>query len=222
MRLKSGTVSFGSTQENNYQQQQSDPASGSSSNTSLQQPTVNGQAISAPAPPPIFLDCKFDTPLMAGIPHLYSAGDDDVDGDHPIEGAGMDDETEDDRSSSTTAGGDVPHARNKGKARMADTPDRVSDELYAQWHQSYNQHQSSNLMNATDPVLKIAVLKQIYDQILGSMDTLVEQSVQESPAKKNNRFKLLNTLRFLKADRSANGGLNAVPSGYHPFPAMMQ
>ncbi|KAF9353798.1 hypothetical protein BGX34_011370 [Mortierella sp. NVP85] len=222
MKLKSGTVSFGSTQENSYQQQQSDPASGSSSNASLQQPTVNGLAISAPAPPPIFLDCKFDTPSMAGIPHLYSAGEDDVDGDHPIEGAGMDDETEDDRSSSTTAGGDLPHGRNKGKARMADTPERVSEDLYAQWHQSYNQHQSSNLMNATDPVLKIAVLKQIYDQILGSMDTLVEQSVQESPAKKNNRFKLLNTLRFLKTDRSGSGGLNAVPSGYHPFPAMMQ
>ncbi|KAG0000092.1 hypothetical protein BGZ65_004648 [Modicella reniformis] len=213
LRLKSPAMPFTPVQDNNYQQQQQQPdlTMGSSS---IRQP------ISA-APPPIFLDYDFGTPSLLDIPqHLYySAGDDDVDGDHP----GLDGETEDDRSTSTTTGGggECSHSRNKGKGRMADTPERVSEDFYTQWQQSYNFH-PSNQLNTTDPVLKIAVLKGIYDQILQNMDHLVEQSVQESPAKKNNRFKLLNTLRFLKADRGGSGSLGTVSSGYHPFPAMMQ
>lgn len=191
---------------------------------------MNGLPISAAAPP-IFLDYKFESPSLLDIPpHLYySAGDHDVDGDHP-EGdsshlltPGLDGETEDEYSFSTTGGEGSHHGRSKGKERMADTPERVSEETFAYWTQSYHHtHQPSTLMNATDPVLKIAVLKGIYDQILQNMDQLVEQSVQESPAKKNNRFKLLNTLRFLKADRGGSGSLSAVSSGYHPFPATMQ
>ncbi|KAF9582392.1 hypothetical protein BGW38_000264, partial [Lunasporangiospora selenospora] len=59
---------------------------------------------------------------------------------------------------------------------------------------------------ASDPVLKIAVLKGIYDQILHNMDNMVEHNIQELPTKKNHaRFRLLNSLKFLKAGSGDRG-----------------
>ncbi|KAI1320272.1 hypothetical protein EDD11_001487 [Mortierella claussenii] len=183
------------------------PTSLSASSTMLQ-PTVNGHAISAPTPPPILLDYDLDTSSSLDIPpHLYySAGGDDVDGDHPNAEDGR--ETEDD-DRSTTTGGDGPRSQtcSKGKGRFSEDGFSVRQSQESYYSQQY--HHSSHF-NTTDPVLKIAVLKGIYDQILQNMDQLVEHNVQESPAKKNNRFKLLNTLRFLKADRhgSSSGSNN--------------
>ncbi|KAG0052357.1 hypothetical protein BGZ83_002696 [Gryganskiella cystojenkinii] len=222
-------------------------ATTSSISSLLQQPTVNGTAISAPAPPPILLDYDLDTSASLDIPQYmyYSAGGDDVDGDHPApstaaddeedqllrlgDGLGIDDDTEEDdrfsiattnrrrgtrsqRSSiSTTTTNNTVH--NRTGSTTQSTPRASQDLLDRQHYQQQQQpqqlhhhyQQPQNQLNTTDPVLKIAVLKGIYDQILQNMDHLVEQNVQESPAAKKNRFKLLSTLKFLKADRQENG-----------------
>ncbi|KAG0370938.1 hypothetical protein BGZ54_002437 [Gamsiella multidivaricata] len=209
LRLKPSTAPFSPTQDNAHQRLSDYPAASSSiastatsmsTSSLLLQPRVNGLSISAPTPPPILLDYDLDTSHLDIPPHMYySAGGDDVDGDHPDQdGASQarDGETEDD-DQSTTTGGDGPSARRKGKAHFEYPDPRPSQEMDQQ-----QQYRFSHQLSATDPVLKIAVLKGIYDQILQNMDQLVEQNVQESPAKKNNRFKLLNTLRFLKADRT--------------------
>ncbi|KAF9177516.1 hypothetical protein BGZ51_008457 [Haplosporangium sp. Z 767] len=54
------------------------------------------------------------------------------------------------------------------------------------------------------------------------MDQLVEQEVPESPAKKNNKFKLLNTLRFLKTDRSGSSGSHGGAGYYHQLQQQQQ
>ncbi|KAG0319067.1 hypothetical protein BGZ99_005325 [Dissophora globulifera] len=245
LRLKGSPAHSSPSQDGLYQQEQHlnyqpGPASTAStaasiSPSSLLQPSINGQAIAGLAPPPILLDYDLRTSsLLDSLPHMYySAGGDDVDGDHPddmTDGNGtsrVGGETEDDyddRSTTTgfSDGRSFSRRSSKGKARMAEsetTSTRQSTETlrthqhssyqqnnyqYQQQQQQQQQQTYQQHVNATDPVLKIAVLKGIYDQILQNMDHLVEQNVQESPAKKNNRFKLLNTLRFLKADRSGN------------------
>ncbi|KAF9436752.1 hypothetical protein BGZ76_003068 [Entomortierella beljakovae] len=181
----------------------------------LHQPTVNGLPISAPTPPPILLDYNLDSSLLDIPTHLYySAGGDDVDGDHPDTNrirsgdvASTNDETEDDFRSVTT-GGEEKSLRYKNKSNTTLDSARVSHES----HSFLNNQQTHFQLSATDPVLKIAILKGIYDQILHNVDQIVEQNVQESPAKKNSRFKLLNTLRFLKADRS--GGSSSGSGSY--------
>jgi hypothetical protein len=152
----------------------------------------------------------------------YSANGDDVDGDMPAgdrdeddelsrlgDSLGIDGETEDDNMSTSTRGhteGTRPRIRTK--APLVESQARSQQEAYQQQQQLLQQQQQQQYQaTATDPVLKIAVLKGIYDQILLNMDQMVEQNVQESPAKKNNnnKFKLLNTLKFLKADRNGSG-----------------
>ncbi|KAF9125014.1 hypothetical protein BGW39_007738 [Mortierella sp. 14UC] len=207
----------------------------------LAQPTVNGLPISAPAPPPILLDYTLETSTLDIPSHMYySAGGDDVDGDMPAEhdeddelsrlGDGMqvDGETEDDSVSTTTGcgiEGDRPRIRTK--APLVESQAKSQQEAYQQQQQQQllqqqqqpQQQSQSYQATATDPILKIAVLKGIYDQILQNMDQLVEQNVQESPAKKNstnnNKFKLLNTLKFLKADRNGNGSGSSSSSNTH-------
>ncbi|KAF9209690.1 hypothetical protein BGZ49_002121 [Haplosporangium sp. Z 27] len=242
LRLRSSTSPFNSS--NGAFEQQNDYPAASASVTStttsmstsslFQQPMVNGQPISAPTPPPILLNYNLDSSLLDIPAHLYySAGGDDVDGDHPDEGESrpsqsfMDVETEDD-DRSTTTGGDSYFSRNHGNLRMSEAV-QSSPEPHNYLSQQTHYHLSAN-----DPVLKIAVLKGIYDQILQNVDQLVEHNVQESPAKKNSRFKLLNTLRFLKADRNGGGSsssgsyqqhhssLSSSFIGQHPMTTTMQ
>ncbi|KAG0205304.1 hypothetical protein BGX28_003058 [Mortierella sp. GBA30] len=238
LRRKSATMSFSPLQDHAHQPpQHSDYPAPSASITStatsisamsllLRQPTVNGQAITGPTPPPIMLDYDLESSSLNIPAHMYySAGGDDVDGDHPGDGTdndslrrlgdglGIDGETEeDDGQSITTTGGDKHiryHNTSKGKVRGSESESRSSRDLLWQQEQYLQQQQFQQLqslqLNASDPVLKIAVLKGIYDQILQNVDQMVEPNLPESPAKKNNRFKLLNTLKFLKADRSGSG-----------------
>ena len=116
-----------------------------------------------------------------------------------------------------TAGGegrssDRVRVSQKGKTRVTRSDSRSSREVQWQQEQYLQQQQLQQWqshhqhLHATDPVLKIAVLKGIYDQILQNVDQMAEPHLPESPAKKNTRFKLLNTLKFLKADRSGSSG----------------
>ncbi|KAG0265195.1 hypothetical protein BGZ95_003397 [Linnemannia exigua] len=234
LRLKSSNVPQSFSQDSGYQQPSNDYPAPSASITStmtsmsttslLAQPTVNGLPI-APTPPPILLDYTLESSTLDIPSHMYySAGGDDVDGDLPAEndeddelsrlgdGMGIDGETEDDSMSTTTAGGGVEGGRPRirTKAPLVESQARSQQEAHHQQQQQPQQQQAPSYQaTATDPVLKIAVLKGIYDQILHNMDHLAEQNVQESPVKKNNsgnnnKFKLLNTLKFLKADRNGN------------------
>jgi len=177
----------------------------------LRQPSLTESLLNAPTPPPILLDYDLDTDASLDIPsHLYySAGGDDVDGDRPVgedgevssvlgDGLGIDGESddEDDSHSTTTRGG---HSRSRASVS---SKGRRSKE----YRQQQQQQQQQQNLNSTDPVLKIAVLKGIYDQILQNMDHIAEHNIQESPAKKNNRFKLLNSLKFLKNQSNSSGG----------------
>ncbi|KAF9022781.1 hypothetical protein BGZ52_000551, partial [Haplosporangium bisporale] len=177
----------------------------------LRQPSLTESLLNAPTPPPILLDYDLDTDASLDIPsHLYySAGGDDVDGDRPVgedgevssvlgDGLGIDGESndEDDDHSTTTGGG---RSRSRGRASVSSKSRRRKE---------YRQQQQQQNLNSTDPVLKIAVLKGIYDQILQNMDQIAEHNIQESPAKKNNRFKLLNSLKFLKNQSNSSGGGN--------------
>ncbi|KAF9187706.1 hypothetical protein BGZ51_004416 [Haplosporangium sp. Z 767] len=246
LRLKSPAMSFNASQDYaNQSQSDYPPLSASivsitasmSASPLLQQPAVHGLSITGPTPPPILLDYNLDSSSLDIPSHLYySAGGDDVDGDHPNEdgdGLGIDGETEEDDDRSTTTGGDELRQRNsnhvKGKARDVEPETQKSSqeltwqqELYHQQQQQQKQQLQLQQLNAADPVLKIAVLKGIYDQILHNMDQLVEQEVQESPAKKNNKFKLLNTLRFLKADRSGSNGSHGGAGYYHQHQQQQQ
>ncbi|KAF9985477.1 hypothetical protein BGZ75_002967 [Mortierella antarctica] len=247
LRLKSSTMPFSASSEHVYQQHQqtgeypgpstsvtSTATSHSTSSLLLHQPTINGQAIAGPAPPPIRLEYELGSSSLNIPSHLYySAGGDDVDGDHPGDddrdsnaslrrlgdGLGIDGETEeeDGQSVTTAAGGEGRSSgrvrvSQKGKTRVARSDSRSSREVQWQQEQYLQQQQLQQLqshhhhLQATDPVLKIAVLKGIYDQILQNVDQMAEPHLPESPAKKNNRFKLLNTLKFLKADRSGSSG----------------
>ncbi|KAG0332116.1 hypothetical protein BG004_001387 [Podila humilis] len=221
LRLKSSTTTS-PTQENLQHQLQSslDEYSGRptgtgqhsasnslstpSSSLLLRQPSLTESLLNAPTPPPILLNYDLDTDASLDIPsHMYySAGGDDVDGDKPVgedgesvhgDGLGIDGESdneeEEDDQSTTTGGGRSSSKRNR---RRRSTREQEEEQ----------QQQQQNQLNSTDPVLKIAVLKGIYDQILHNMDTIAEHHIQESPAKKNNRFKLLNSLRFLKSQNS--------------------
>ncbi|KAF9925213.1 hypothetical protein FBU30_004971 [Linnemannia zychae] len=236
LRLKSSSIPQSYSQDSGYQQPIGDfpppTASIASTVTSmsttslLAQPNVNGMPISAPTPPPILLDYNLETSALDIPSHMYySAGGDDVDGDMPTGTENDDDElsrldesmvhdgeTEDDSMSTTTGGyteGTRPRIRTK--AHLVESQSRSQHGASQYQYQQPQPYQAT----ATDPVLKIAVLKGIYDQILQNMDHMVEQNVQESPAKKNshsNKFKLLNTLKFLKADRNGGGSNN---SGNH-------
>ncbi|KAF9543214.1 hypothetical protein EC957_001089 [Mortierella hygrophila] len=236
LRLKSSGMPQSHSQDSGYQQPSGDfpPTSASiastvtsMSTTSLPvQLTVNGLPISAPAPPPILLNYTLETSSLDIPSHMYySANGDDVDGDMPAgdhdeddelsrlgDGMGIDGETEDDSMSTTTGGyAEGTRPRIRTKTPMVESQARSQQEAYQQQQllqqQQQQQQQQQYQATATDPILKIAVLKGIYDQILQNMDQMVEQNVQESPAKKNNnnKFKLLNTLKFLKADRNGNG-----------------
>ncbi|KAF9115323.1 hypothetical protein BGX27_008203 [Mortierella sp. AM989] len=248
LRLQPTMTPLSPSSDNVFEQQNNYPAasaSAASTTTSIstsslfQQAMVNGQAISAPTPPPILLDYDLDSSLLDIPSHMYySAGGDDVDGDHPSvgesrpsqsgEGASIYGETEDD-DRSTTTGGDGYYSRNRDRAPMVGESARPSQESHHYLNQQFHYQ-----LSASDPVLKIAILKDIYDQILQNMDTLVEHNVQESPAKKNSRFKLLNTLRFLKADRNGggsssggsyqqhHGSLSSSFLGQHPVAASLQ
>ncbi|CAO3574822.1 unnamed protein product [Mortierella alpina] len=263
LRLKSSTMPFSASSEHVYQQhgQAGDYPGPSTSVTSiatshstssllLHQPNVNGQAIAGPAPPPIRLEYELGSSSLDIPPHLYySAGGDDVDGDHPEEedrdsneslrrvgdGLGIDGETEeeDGQSVSTAGGGEGPRRmrvlQQKGKTRVGRSDSRSSREVQWQHEQYLQQQQLQQLqshhqqqLHATDPVLKIAVLKGIYDQILQNVDQMAEPHLPESPAKKNNRFKLLNTLKFLKADRSASSGSGSGATFHHPHQQQQQ
>ncbi|KAF9960538.1 hypothetical protein BGZ70_008576 [Mortierella alpina] len=228
LRLKSSTMPFSASSEH---------------------PTVNGQAIAGPAPPPIRLEYELGSSSLDIPSHLYySASGDDVDGDHPEDedrdsneslrrvgdGLGIDGETEeeDGQSVTTTAGGGEGSGRvrvlqQKGKTRVGRSDSRSLREVQWQQEQYLQQQQLQQLqshhqqhLHAPDPVLKIAVLKGIYDQILQNVDQMVEPHLPESPAKKNNRFKLLNTLKFLKADRSGSSGSGA--TFHHPHQQQQQ
>ncbi|KAG0358504.1 hypothetical protein BG005_002240 [Podila minutissima] len=181
----------------------------------LRQPSLTESLLKAPTPPPILLNYDLDTDASLDIPsHMYySAGGDDVDGDRPVgedgevssvhgDGLGIDGESDEEDDHSTTTRGGRSRASFSGKSRRS--------KEYQQHQHQHQQHQQQNL-NSTDPVLKIAVLKGIYDQILQNMDQIAEHNIQESPAKKNNRFKLLNSLKFLKSQSNSSGG----GSGYH-------
>ncbi|KAF9124447.1 hypothetical protein BG015_005088, partial [Linnemannia schmuckeri] len=245
LRLKSSSgVPQSFSQESGYQQPSGDfpPASASIASTAtsmsttslLVQPTINGLPISAPTPPPILLDYTLETSTLDIPSHLYySANGDDVDGDMPAgehdgddelsrlgDGMGLDVETEDDSISTTTGGrAERTRPRIRTKALLVESQAKSQQEAYQQQQLLQQQQQQQQYQaTATDPVLKIAVLKGIYDQILQNMDQMVEQNVQESPAKKNNnKFKLLNTLKFLKADRngSGNSSNNSSTNNHH-------
>ncbi|GJJ69382.1 hypothetical protein EMPS_01728 [Entomortierella parvispora] len=223
LRLKSSTAPFSPSQES-----QKENASAAASITSVTTATSSASLL-LPAPPPILLDV--DTSSLLDIPqHMYySAGGDDVDGDHPAgtvdenedqlsrlgDGLGIDGDTEEDDRYSTSTTDHQGRGSSSHRSSMStsthhrsltsnqSTP-RASQDLLELNRPRYQQPQ--NQLNTTDPVLKIAVLKGIYDQILQDMDHLVEQNVQESPAAKKNRFKLLSTLKFLKADRHNSQG----------------
>ncbi|KAF9410589.1 hypothetical protein BGZ94_001596, partial [Podila epigama] len=181
------------------------PSLGQSLSTSsllMRQPSLTGGLLNAPTPPPILLDYELDTTATLDIPqHLYySAGGDDVDGDRPTgetgemgDGPGGDEYDDDD---------DGVLRRDSKGSLDALVYDASQPHLLQQQYERQRQEQ----LNSTDPVLKIAVLKGIYDQILHNMDRMAEQDVQESPAKKNNRFKLLNSLRFLKSHNNGGSG----------------
>ncbi|KAF8946326.1 hypothetical protein BGZ47_000805 [Haplosporangium gracile] len=254
LRLKSSSgVPQSFSQDSGYQQPSGDfpPASASIASTAtsmsttslLLQPTVNGLPISAPTPPPILLDYTLETSTLDIPSHLYySANGDDVDGDMPAgehdgddelsrlgDGMDLDGETEDDSISTTTGGrAERTRPRIKTKAPLVESQTKSQQEAYQQQQflqQQQQQHQYQ--ATTTDPVLKIAVLKGIYDQILQNMDQMVEQNVQESPAKKNNnnnKFKLLNTLKFLKADRNGNGSSsnNSSTNNHHQHSIQVQ
>lgn len=233
LRLKSSGIPQSYSQDSGYQQPSGDfpPPSASITSTAtsmsttplLVQPTVNGLPISAPTPPPILLNYTLETSSLDIPSHMYySANGDDVDGDMPAgdqdeddelsrlgDGMGIDGETEDDSMSTTTGGrAEGTRPRIRTKAPLVESQARSQQEAQQQQQQLLQQQQQQQYQaSATDPVLKIAVLKGIYDQILQNMDQMVEQNVQESPAKKNNnnKFKLLNTLKFLKADRNGSG-----------------
>ncbi|KAG0282841.1 hypothetical protein BGZ96_012797 [Linnemannia gamsii] len=233
LRLKSSGIPQSYSQDSGYQQPSGDfpPPSASIASTAtslsttslLVQPTVNGLSFSAPTPPPILLNYTLETSSLDIPSHMYySANGDDVDGDMPAgdhdeddelsrlgDGMGIDGETEDDSMSTTTGGrAEGTRPRIRTKAPLVESQARSQQEAYQQQQQLLQQQQQQQYQaNATDPVLKIAVLKGIYDQILQNMDQMVEQNVQESPVKKNNnnKFKLLNTLKFLKADRNGSG-----------------
>ncbi|KAG0075290.1 hypothetical protein BGZ92_002969 [Podila epicladia] len=179
----------------------------------LRQPSLTESLLKAPTPPPILLNYDLDTDASLDIPsHMYySAGGDDVDGDRPVgedgevssvlgDGLGIDGESDEEDDHSTTTGGGRSRASFSGKSRRS-----------KEYQQQQQQQQQQQNLNSTDPVLKIAVLKGIYDQILQNMDQIAEHNIQESPAKKNNRFKLLNSLKFLKSQSNSSGG----GSGYH-------
>lgn len=245
LRLKSSGLPQSHSHDSGYQQPSGDfpPPSASVASTAtsmsttslLVQPTVNGLPISAPTPPPILLDCTLESSTLDIPSHMYySANGDDVDGDMPAgdldeddelsrlgDGMGIDGETEDDSMSTTTGGrAEGTRPRIRTKAPMVESQARSQQEAYQQQQLLQQQQQQQQYQaTATDSVLKIAVLKGVYDQMLQNMDRMVEQNVQESPAKKNNnnKFKLLNTLKFLKADRNGNGSSsnNSSTSNHH-------